>query len=117
MDILDVGLAEQHLKKLKTQVSDYITTKARAANKPRKPRVAKKVTISGLARELILNGHTNVEVFNKLQIHFGEDRINEDHMHYPSWYRCELRRKGLLPKHLDFKAWEDRPVLEDDDDA
>lgn len=58
-------------------------------------------TVSAVARELILKGLTNDQVFKKLQQKFGKNRINEDHAHYPCWYRCELRRKGLLPKRLD----------------
>lgn len=53
----------------------------------------KRPTVAGVARELILAGLSNHEVFVKLQEQFG---IGDEKKHYPSWYRCDLKRKGLL---------------------
>lgn len=55
----------------------------------------KKVTISGLCREKILDGLTNKEVFAAMTKEFGAGST-EGKEGYPSWYRCELKRKGLL---------------------
>lgn len=103
--------------KLKTKAAKS-PKKARTAP-PAKPKAAPKdkaektkpETVSAMARRLILEGFTNPEVYNKLQHHFGVERINEDHKHYPAWYRCQLRRKGELPAHLELKEGQDKPVL------
>lgn len=58
-------------------------------------------TISNMCREMILNGYSNTEIFTALQEKFGEDRIGTNQRHYPSWYRCALRREGRLPPAFD----------------
>lgn len=99
-----------------TLVDNYLNKPNASKPKTKAKAKAKSYSVSSLARKLILDGFTNPEVFHKLQNHFGKDRINDDHKHYPSWYRCELRRKGLLPEHLSYKAWEEPPRLEDPDE-
>ena len=66
------------------------------AEKPAKVKAEKteaKVSVSALIRAMILAGASNQEVWD----HFGPSgngMIGENHKHYGSWYRCELRRKG-----------------------
>ncbi len=55
----------------------------------------KKLGISATARELILSGKTNQEVWEALKQRFN---LNDSKKHYPTWYRCEMKRTGLLPK-------------------
>lgn len=51
------------------------------------------ISVAAFARELILAGRTNEDVFKSLQAKFNLDKSKK---HYPSWYRCQLRAKGLL---------------------
>lgn len=55
----------------------------------------KKMGISATARELILSGKTNQEVWEALKQQFN---LDDSKKHYPTWYRCEMKRTGLLPK-------------------
>lgn len=102
-----VTRAKQHLEEVANRAKQH-----KAANK-RLPRTSKqrakttskkkeaRVTISSFARDLILNGKTNDQIFAALQKEFGTDRIDYSKRHYPAWYRCELRRKGELPPAFD----------------
>lgn len=78
-----VGAAAAHLQSL-------LEPKPAPAKEP-KP--AKRTGISQTARDLILAGKTNVEVWALLQAQFG---LDDGKKHYPTWYRSELKRKGLL---------------------
>jgi hypothetical protein len=53
----------------------------------------RKPSLAARARELILAGKDNDAVFVVLQREFG---ISEQKKHYPSWYRSQLKRQGLL---------------------
>ncbi len=55
----------------------------------------KKMGTSATARELILSGKTNQEVWEVLKQQFN---LDDSKKHYPTWYRCEMKRTGLLPK-------------------
>lgn len=46
-------------------------------------------TASGMTRKMILDGHTNADIFIELQINFG---LTDDKNHYPAWYRSQLCR-------------------------
>ena len=96
-----VALAEGHLQNLSAQ------TKPKPKKKP-KAKKTKRVTISSLCRDMILNGADNATIFKALQDKYGEERFGPDKRHYPAWYRCELRRKGQLPPAFD-------PVNQDPD--
>lgn len=89
----DVPLAESHLKKLSE------TTKPKKVKA--KAKKEKRVTISSMCRDMILDGATNAQIFESLQKNFGEERFGPEKRHYPAWYRCELRRKGQLPPAFD----------------
>ena len=72
---------------------------AAAVIPPAKPAKAKKeagekrVTVSSVARELILKGLDNQKIFDQLHEQFGLDVSKK---WYPAWYRSDMRRKGLL---------------------
>lgn len=84
-----VGAAAAHLAAL-LQPKPAVKEAAPAV-KESKP--AKRTGISQTARDLILAGKTNVEVWALLQAQFG---LDDSKKHYPTWYRSELKRKGLL---------------------
>jgi len=91
-----VARAEMHLeslKKPKTVLKEAVKAGRRAAD----PEVIKtrRVGVSSMARDLILAGKTNQEVWDVLKDAFN---LDDSKKHYPTWYRCELKRKGLLPK-------------------
>ena len=52
-------------------------------------------TVSSRARELILAGKKNADVFATLKAEFN---LDDSKKHYPSWYRSEMRRSGALNK-------------------
>lgn len=93
---LDLDLAKKHLADLKKQ-AEKPSKKAKAVKKTK----VKRVTISSLCRDMILDGATNAEIFAKLQETYGEERFGPEKRHYPAWYRCELRRTGQLPPAFD----------------
>ncbi len=82
-----LGEAAAHLESLKNP-------KPKAA-KPAKTKEPKRQSISQVARDLILDGKTNQEVWEVLQAQFNLDHAKRS---YPTWYRCEMKRKGLLPQ-------------------
>lgn len=87
-----VAMAEMHLESLKNPQPKSKPAAAKSdAIKPAKKREG----ISQTARDLILAGKTNEEVWEVLQQTFNLDRSKR---HYPTWYRCEMKRKGLLPQ-------------------
>lgn len=54
-----------------------------------------RVTVASFMRDLIKGGKSNEEVFAAAQKKFG---IGEEKKHYPSWYRCEMRRSANAAK-------------------
>lgn len=54
---------------------------------------ATRTTCSSVAKELILAGKTNQEVWDVISKQFKLDATKK---HYPTWYRCQLKRKGEL---------------------
>lgn len=61
--------------------------------KAEKPKRVKGKTVSSVAREMILAGATNKEVWEELQRLFG---LDDKKRGYPAWYRSDLRRKGMI---------------------
>jgi hypothetical protein len=45
--------------------------------------------VGQLARDLILAGRTNQEIWVALKQRFN---LDDSKKHYPSWYRCQLKR-------------------------
>lgn len=87
-----LGAAAEHLESLKNPKPKTIIEAAVKTSKTEKP---KRAGISQLARDLILAGRTNQEVWAVLKDSFN---LDDSKKHYPTWYRCEMKRKGLLPK-------------------
>lgn len=85
-----IARAEMHLESLKNPKS----AAAKPAKKTAEPKV-KKTGISATARALILDGKSNQEVWEALKQQFN---LDDSKKHYPTWYRCEMKRTGLLPK-------------------
>jgi hypothetical protein len=95
-----IAMAEMHLNQPKKE-----------PKQPKKEPKAKKTTISGLCRALILDGKTDAEIMAALRQEFGEDRIGPEKNSYPCWYRCELRRKGQLPPAFETSARRDHNAV------
>jgi hypothetical protein len=91
-----LGAAAAHLESLKNPkpVEAAKPAATKATKKAAEPKV-KKAGISATARELILAGKTNQEVWEVLKQQFD---LDDSKKHYPTWYRCEMKRTGLLPK-------------------
>lgn len=83
-----IARAEMYLESLKNP-KPAETKAARPAAE------TKRTGISATARSLILAGKTNQEVWAELKQQFD---LDDSKKHYPTWYRCEMKRKGLLPK-------------------
>jgi hypothetical protein len=74
---------------------------AAAAPKATEPEASKKnvsskaprVSVASFTRSLILEGKSNDAVWMELKKQF---QLQEDKKHYPSWYRSEMKRKGLI---------------------
>lgn len=101
-----LGAAVAHLESLKNP-KPVESAKPAAAKEPKVAKAGrrdtdpvvevkpKKLGISATARELILSGKTNQEVWEALKQQFN---LDDSKKHYPTWYRCEMKRTGLLPK-------------------
>lgn len=50
-------------------------------------------TVSAVARQLILEGKSNADVWSALKSQF---KLDDSKKHYAAWYRAELRRAGKL---------------------
>jgi hypothetical protein len=74
---------------------DMVLTPAQAEVKPAVPAKPPKLSISGLAEQLLLAGKSNAETWAALKERF---KLGDDKKHYPSWFRSRLRRQGRLPK-------------------
>lgn len=67
--------------------------KSPKAPKETAPRKERSASCSSVARELILAGKTNEEVWTVIKAQF---KLSDDKRHYPTWYRCQLKRAGKL---------------------
>ena len=85
-----IARAEMHLESLKNpKPAETKAAKAPASTETK----SKRTGISATARELILAGKTNQEVWAELKQQFD---LDDSKKHYPTWYRCEMKRKGQL---------------------
>jgi hypothetical protein len=80
--MVKLALAEQHLKPAPKVA-------AKLAKVEKEPRV----TVSSEIRRLILEGKTNQEVWTVVAAKY---RLDASKKHYPTWYRCQLKREKLL---------------------
>lgn len=94
-----VAKAEMHLESLKNpkpveEPKAKVAKAGRRAAGPVGEAKVKKVGVSSVARDLILAGKTNQEVWEVLKEQFN---LDDSKRHYPTWYRCEMKRKGMIP--------------------
>jgi hypothetical protein len=85
-----VGRAEQHLETQKGLKTKSVRTSIDGS----------KISMTAFCKQEILNGKSNQEIYQMMVEYYGDD-ITEEKKYYPSWNRCELRRKGLLPAAFD----------------
>jgi len=91
-----IARAEMHLESLKNPKPKAAPVEAtKAGRREVDPEVVKpkRHGVSHMARELILAGKTNQEVWALIKEAFN---LDDSKKHYPSWYRCELKRSGKL---------------------
>ena len=100
---VNIAKAEKHLKSL-VKAAEPVAAKEKPAASPKaetkevpktdeKPVRAARHTVSSVARQLILEGKTNEEVWKAIKSEF---KLDNSKKHYPAWYRSELRRAGKL---------------------
>jgi hypothetical protein len=89
---LDDELAKSHAKQLKVQTGEVKPKEIKPKAQP-KTTTPTGQTCCGVAYELIKQGKTNQEVWEVIQPMFN---LDDKKRHYPSWYRCHLRRIGEL---------------------
>lgn len=92
-----VAMAEMYLESLKNPKPKVEAPPVKAGRRAADPVVKqpKAEGISATARAMILDGKTNQEVWEALQAKFSLDQTKR---HYPTWYRCEMKRTGQLPR-------------------
>jgi len=89
-----IARAEMHLESLKNpKPAETKVTKAPRSENSATETKSKRIGISATARALILAGKTNQEVWAELKQQFD---LDDSKKHYPTWYRCEMKRKGQL---------------------
>lgn len=90
----DDELAKSHAEQLKVQTGEVEPKKVKPKAQP-KTKAPTGQTCCSVAYELIKQGKTNQEVWEVIQPMFN---LDDKKRHYPSWYRCHLRRLGELPQ-------------------
>lgn len=90
-----VAKAEMHLESLKNPKPAKAESTTKAGRRTTDAEVVKpkRQGVSSMARDLILAGKTNQEVWASIKEAFN---LDDNKKHYPSWYRCELKRAGKL---------------------
>jgi hypothetical protein len=92
-----IARAQMHLESLKNPAPKPVIESGKAGRRAANPVVKSTKTakgVSAVARELILAGRTNQEVWAVIKEAFN---LDDSKKHYPTWYRCEMKRKGQLP--------------------
>lgn len=89
-----VARAEMHLESLKQAAAKPAKAKSAPKSAPKaEKQPAAKRAVSTVARELIVAGKTNLEVWAVIQKEFD---LNDSKKSYPAWYRSDCKRKGLV---------------------
>jgi len=97
--VLDLGLLRRYQEQ---RSADHVKRTQRDAQEPNRfqgPQQGQdssklpKLTVSSVARRLILEGLTNEQVWGQLKTGF---KLDDSKKHYPSWYRAQLKRDGKL---------------------
>ena len=84
-----------YISKTSTGVEVDMAAVKATLTKPVKPKTSKtpRTSCSSVAKELILSGKTNQEVWDVISKQFKLDATKK---HYPTWYRYQLKRRGEL---------------------
>jgi len=88
-----IARAEMHLESLKQAATKPAKSAPKAEKKQPAAKKDSKRTVSTVARELIVAGKTNLEVWAVIQKEFDLDDSKKS---YPAWYRSDCKRKGLV---------------------
>lgn len=92
-----IARAEMHLESLKKAAEKPAKaekpTASKKAAKTEKPTKETKRTVSSVARDLIVAGKTNAEVWEVISKEFN---LDDGKKGYPAWYRADCKRKGLI---------------------
>lgn len=67
------------------------SAKSKPVKSPKPVAAAKSSGISAMARSMIADGYSNQEIWEKLKSEF---KLDDSKKHYPTWYRCEMKRKA-----------------------
>jgi hypothetical protein len=82
-------------KVTKTPAGKALVKEQKKATKATKEPKERQPTVASVARELIANGETDEAVFAQLVEQF---KVTDAKKTYPSWYRSQLVRKGVITK-------------------
>lgn len=87
------GMAD--LKETTQALKETVKTLASLQGKKTAKKVVRQPgrTVSSVARDLIIAGRSNDEVWKALKQEF---KLDSSKKHYPAWYRSEVKRKGLI---------------------
>lgn len=85
-------LADAYLKNKHKFEKPLGSHKFKNVKPPKEPKPPRK-TLSGDVRQMILDGKSNQEIWAIIKV---EWKLTDAKKSYPTWYRCEMKRKGLL---------------------
>lgn len=103
----DDQLAKQHAANLKEQTGEI--PKKKTPTKKDSAKTTSKKACCQVAYDLIKKGYSNQAVWDVIQPMFN---LDDKKKHYPSWYRCHLRRIGELPQETRVRKDEVQVVYE-----
>lgn len=89
-DLADAYLKNKH--KFEKPLGSHKLKYIKAPKPPKEPKPPRK-TLSGDVRRMIIEGRSNKEIWEEIKIDW---KLDDTKKHYPTWYRCEMKRKGLL---------------------
>jgi hypothetical protein len=90
-ELMDQGLVDRALK---TPAGKALVKAQKEADGTKEP-ATREPTVASVAREMVINGQTDEQIFAHLVTVF---QVGGEKKYYPSWYRSQLVRKGTIPK-------------------
>jgi hypothetical protein len=96
IDMSKAGLMDQGLvdRALKAPAGKALVKAQKEADGTKEP-ATREPTVASVAREMVINGQTDEQIFAHLVTVF---QVGGEKKYYPSWYRSQLVRKGTIPK-------------------
>lgn len=91
--LCDLDSAVKHLRPGNKVGNKLTSVPPMEVGKPSRKR-ANSASIFQVAKNLIVSGKTNAEVWAALKAQFG---CTDTKKHYPAWYRAKLKRDGVYP--------------------